>query len=162
DYVSRLRAHRARGVLLVGSGFTATSITERLHEEVSAFVAGGGRVACIGEHSIPFDTVLPENRRGAEQAAKLLLALGHRKIGAVGSGPPELTTVEHRLDGFRETLRAAGVDLPERAVVAGDFTRDGGYTGMLELAERMPEVTAVFALNDPTAVGVMAALRDEL
>jgi len=46
--------------------------------------------------------------------------------------------------------------------VAGDFTRDGGYAGMLELAERMPEVTAVFALNDPTAVGVMAALRDEL
>jgi len=52
DYVSRLRAHRARGVLLVGSGFTATSITDRLHEEISAFVAGGGRVACIGEHSL--------------------------------------------------------------------------------------------------------------
>jgi len=33
---------------------------------------------------------------------------------------------------------------------------------MLELAQRAPEVTAVFALNDPTAVGVMAALRDEL
>ncbi|WP_445189485.1 LacI family DNA-binding transcriptional regulator [Pseudonocardia sp. Cha107L01] len=161
DYVSRLRAHRARGVLLVGSGFTATSITERLHEEIAAFAAGGGRVACIGEHSIPFDTVLPENRRGAEQAAKLLLALGHRRIGVVG-GPPELTTVAHRLDGFRDTLRAAGVELPEHAIVAGDFTRDGGYAGMIELARRMPEVTAVFALNDPTAVGVMAALRDEL
>jgi LacI family transcriptional regulator len=148
DYVSRLRAHRARGVLLVGSGFTATSITERLHEEIAAFAAGGGRVACIGEHSIPFDTVLPENRRGAEQAAKLLLALGHRRIGVV-SGPPELTTVAHRLDGFRDTLRAAGVELPEHAIVAGDFTRDGGYAGMIEL-------------NDPTAVGVMAALRDEL
>ncbi|HEY3604185.1 MAG TPA: LacI family DNA-binding transcriptional regulator, partial [Sporichthyaceae bacterium] len=116
DYVSRLRAHRARGVLLVGSGFTSTSITDRLHEEIAAFVAGGGRVACVGEHSIPFDTVLPENRRGAEQAARLLLALGHRRIGVV-SGPPELTTVEHRLAGFRDTLRAAGVELPERAVV---------------------------------------------
>jgi LacI family transcriptional regulator len=161
DYVSRLRAHRARGLLLVGSGFTDPSIADRLYEEISAFAAGGGRVACIGDHSIPFDTVLPENRRGAEQAAKLLLALGHRRIGVV-SGPPELTTVAHRLAGFLDTLRAAGVEVPERAVVGGDFTRDGGYAGMLELAQRMPEVTAVFALNDPTAVGVMAALRDEL
>jgi len=158
DYVSRLRAHRARGLLLVGSGFTDPSIADRLYEEISAFAAGGGRVACIGDHSIPFDTVLPENRRGAEQAAKLLLALGHRRIGVV-SGPPELTTVAHRLGGFLDTLRAAGVEVP---VVGGDFTRDGGYAGMLELAQRMPEVTAVFALNDPTAVGVMAALRDEL
>jgi LacI family transcriptional regulator len=161
DYVSRLRAHRTRGLLLVGSGFTDPSIADRLYEEISAFAAGGGRVACIGDHSIPFDTVLPENRRGAEQAAKLLLALGHRRIGVV-SGPPELTTVAHRLAGFLDTLRAAGVEVPERAVVGGDFTRDGGYAGMLELAQRMPEVTAVFALNDPTAVGVMAALRDEL
>jgi len=161
DYVSRLRAHRARGLLLVGSGFTDPSIVDRLYEEISAFAAGGGRVACIGDHSIPFDTVLPENRRGAEQAAKLLLALGHRRIGVV-SGPPELTTVAHRLAGFLDTLRAAGVEVPERAVVGGDFTRDGGYAGMLELAQRAPEVTAVFALNDPTAVGVMAALRDEL
>jgi len=161
DYVSRLRAHRARGLLLVGSGFISPSITARLHEEIAAFVAGGGRVACVGEHSIPFDTVLPDNRRGAEQAAKLLLALGHRRIGVV-SGPPELTTVAHRLGGFLDTVRAAGVEVPDRAVVGGDFTRDGGYAGMLELAQHYPEVTAVFALNDPTAVGVMAALREEL
>jgi LacI family transcriptional regulator len=161
DYVARLRAHRARGVLLVGSGFISPSVIERVREELSAFVAGGGRVACVGQHSIPFDTVLPENRRGAEQAARLLVALGHRRIGVI-SGPPELTTVADRLGGFLDTLRAAGVEVPARAVVGGDFTRDGGYAGMLELVQRVPEVTAVFALNDPTAVGAMAALREEL
>jgi LacI family transcriptional regulator len=161
DYVARLRAHRARGVLLVGSGFTSGARTERLGEELAAFAAGGGRVACVRENPWPYDTVLPDNRRGAAQAAELLLALGHQRIGVV-SGPDGLTAVEHRLDGFRDTLRDAGIALPARAVVGGDFTRDGGYAGMLELAEQYPELTAVFALNDPTAVGVMAALREEL
>ena len=161
DYVARLRAHRARGVLLVGSGFTGTARNERLGEELTAFADGGGRVVCIRDNPWQFDTVLPDNRRGAARAAELLLALGHRRIGVV-SGPAGLTAVEHRLAGFAETLHAAGVALPDRAVVGGDFTRDGGYAGMLELADRYPEATAVFALNDPTAVGVLAALREEL
>lgn len=161
DYVARLRAHRALGLVLVGSGFTDPGLTERLSEQLTDFVETGGRVALVRHQSLPFDTVLPENRRGAAQAAELLLALGHRKIGIL-SGPDGLSTIEHRLAGFRDTLRAAGVDVPDDAIVAADFTRDGGYAGMLELDQRHPELTAVFALNDPTAVGAMAALREEI
>jgi LacI family transcriptional regulator len=161
DYVARLRAHRALGLLLVGSGFTDESLTGRLTEQLTDFAANGGRVACVRHQSLPFDTVLPENRRGASQAAELLLALGHRKIGIL-SGPSGLSTVEHRLGGFRDTLHAAGVHVPDDAVVTADFTRDGGYAAMVELHQRHPDRTAVFALNDPTAAGAMAALREEL
>jgi LacI family transcriptional regulator len=161
DYVARLRAHRALGLMLVGSGFTDPELTERLAEQLSDFVATGGRVALVRHQSLPFDTILPENRRGAAQAAELLLALGHRRIGIL-SGPAGLSTVEHRLAGFRDTLHAAGVDVPSDAIVTADFTRDGGYAAMLELNHRYPDRTAVFALNDPTAVGAMAALREEI
>jgi len=161
DYVARLRAHRALGLLLVGSGFTDESLTERLTEQLTDFAATGGRVACVRHQSLPFDTVLPENRRGASQAAELLLALGHRKIGIL-SGPSGLSTVEHRLAGFLDTVHASGVHVPDDAVIGADFTRDGGYAAMLELAHRYPDRTAVFALNDPTAAGAMAALREEL
>jgi LacI family transcriptional regulator len=161
DYVARLRAHRALGLVLVGSGFTDPALTERLAEQLSDFAETGGRVALVRHQSLPFDTVLPENRRGAAQAAELLLALGHRKIGIL-SGPDGLSTVEHRLAGFRDTLHAAGVDVPPDAIISADFTRDGGYAAMLELHQRYPDRTAVFALNDPTAVGAMAALREEI
>ena len=69
---------------------------------------------------------------------------------------------QHRLAGFRDTLRAAGRDVPDDAIVTADFTRDGGYAGMLELNQRHPGLTAVFALNDPTAVGAISALREEI
>jgi LacI family transcriptional regulator len=44
-------------------------------------------------------------------------------------------------------------------VVAGDFTRDGGERAVEALLTRMPDVTAVFALNDLMAIGALSGLR---
>lgn len=146
DYLARLRAQRARAVLLAGSAFTGHS----LEEELGAFAESGGRVVAIGGHGTNHDTVGVDNFGGGQQAADHLASLGHVRVGVV-TGPSTLASVQARLSGFSSVL-------PPRAVVEGDFTREGGRMSTLELMKA--DITAVFALNDLMAVGALAALRE--
>src|SRR5262249_28425681 len=90
-----------------------------------------------------------------------LWELGHRRI-AVICGPRELETVAHRLEGARSGLSSVGAQLPDEHVVEADFTREGGRAAAIELLRRIPDVTAIFALNDLMAAGALAAVRDDL
>ena len=150
DYLSRLRAQRARAVLLAGSAFTGDSMSS-MTEELAAFAQSGGRVVAIGGHGNNFDTVSVDNFGGGRQAAAHLASLGHHEVGVV-TGPSALASVQARVSGFRTVLEP-------RAVVEGDFTREGGRLSTLELLNRA-DVTAIFALNDLMAVGALAALRE--
>ncbi|GIH17562.1 LacI family DNA-binding transcriptional regulator [Rugosimonospora africana] len=161
DYVARLRAQRARGVLLFGSGFTERSYQSKLHHELDLLAGLGGRVACISPHGFATDAVLPEHRDGGRLAAGHLAALGHRRIGVI-SGPANLLVNQERLRGFRDQLRALDIELPQEQIAKADFTREGGRAAAVELMGRVPGLTAIFALNDVMAIGVLAALRDEL
>ncbi len=161
DYLARLRAQRARGVLLIASGFAERSYQDALRHEVDAIEALGGRVVCVSPHGFDTDAVLPDHRGGGRLVAEHLVTLGHERIGVV-SGPGNLLTNRERLHGFRDQLRMAGVPLPPERIVKSDFTRDGGHVAAMELMTRCPELTAVFALNDAMALGVLAAVRDDL
>ncbi|HEX3814917.1 MAG TPA: LacI family DNA-binding transcriptional regulator [Mycobacteriales bacterium] len=158
DYLERLRVQRARAILLAGSGTTSRSFTQRLGESARAFEEGGGRIACVSHHGVSMDAILLDNRQGGRDIAQLLLDLGHREIGIV-TGPSQLLTVRHRLDGASEALSDAGVPLPDSAIVQGDFSREGGRDATIRLLEQAPRTTAIFALNDLMARGVLMALE---
>lgn len=159
DYLSRLRAQGARGVLLAGSGSTDPKVSARLAEAIAAFTGEGGRVAAIGTRTdTSVDAVVPANADGARAALAHLQRLGHRRIGVV-SGPESLLTVRERLEGLRSS--GAGHARPHLHVEPADFTRDGGYTAARRiLGAGAPHVTAIIALNDLMAAGVLAAARD--
>ena len=158
DYLERLRVQRARAALLAGSGNTSRTFTQRLGDSARAFEEGGGRIACVSAHGVSMDAVLLDNKQGGRDAAQHLLDLGHRDI-AVISGPAQLLTVRHRLEGATDALADAGVPLPENAIVPGDFSREGGRLATLQLLEQAPKTTAIFALNDLMARGVLMALE---
>jgi LacI family transcriptional regulator len=159
EYVALMRAQRARAVVLVGSRSDSTAAREALRAELQAFTRSGGRAACIGQDLLGVDTVLPENRAGAEALARALAALGHRRF-AVLAGPRSLLTGQDRTNGFRDGLNAWSVPLDPARVVHGDLSRDGGYAAMSEiLAAGEPLPDCVFAVSDIMAVGALARLR---
>ncbi|MGH9246458.1 MAG: LacI family DNA-binding transcriptional regulator [Acidimicrobiales bacterium] len=159
EYVSALRAQRVRGVLLAGSGFVDPAVERRTTGALVGVEAVGGRAVMIGRHRAGVDSVLPDNVGGARLMGNHLVGLGHRTISVV-AGPPHLTTIEDRLTGFRQALAGAGIELPDTQVVETDFTRDGGYDATRRILDSAPETTAIFALNDAMAIGVLAALRE--
>lgn len=159
DYISLMRAQRARAVVLIGSRSDNAVATEALRAEVGAFAGAGGRVACIGQDLLGVDTIMPENAAGAAALARALAALGHRSF-AVLAGPDNLLTARDRVEGFRAGLKAWSVDLEPRWVIEGAFTRDGGYEAMSAvLASGSDRPDCVFAVNDVMAVGALARLR---
>jgi LacI family transcriptional regulator len=150
EYLSRLRAQGARGVLLAGSASTQASVSGRLAESIAAFAREGGRVAAIGARpEANVDAVVPENAAGAAAALEHLRGQGHQHI-AVVAGPETLLTVRERLDGLGSGL----------GVVEADFTREGGRRAALELFTSAPQTTAIVALNDLMAAGVLAAAAE--
>jgi LacI family transcriptional regulator len=158
EYVATLRAHRVEAVVLAGSGIDDQRFSQEMAAQLGAFAEAGGRVALIGRHHFPGDAVMPDNLGGARALARALLDLGHRRIGVV-TGPPLLTTTRDRLAGFRGALEEAGVELPDIQVVPSDFTREGGASAASRLLDQAPDMTAIFGMNDPVAIGILHELR---
>lgn len=157
-YVELLRAQRVEAIVLAGSGYRDVVATRALDAKLSLFAQQGGRVAVIGRHELSGDAVMPDNEGGAFALASMLFADGHVDVGVVG-GPRELTTTQDRLNGVRRAVRKYKRRLPAERIVDGRFTRDGAAAAAVQLLERHPGLTALMALNDAMAVGVLAALR---
>ena len=75
------------------------------------------------------------------------------------TGPLDMTVGVDRFEGYRDALREAGRRFRKRLVVPGDFGKESGARGVRELAERAPDVDALFVANDPMAMGALEALR---
>jgi LacI family transcriptional regulator len=103
-------------------------------------------------------TVSAAHSSGASEAIEHLLALGHRRIAAI-TGPKGWIATEERLRGYRAALAAAGVMPDPRLEVPSDFLVEGGTQAALTLFDLPEPPTAIFAFNDPMAIGVMQAAR---
>ncbi len=158
-YVRLLHAQRVEALIVAGAGRDDRDFSQKLSAQLGAFTSAGGRVVLVGRHNVAGDTVVADNAGGARAATQALLGLGHREIGVI-SGPPLLTTTRDRLKGCRGALDEAGLALPPDHIVEADFSRDGGFKAAQALLDRTPEITAILALNDPMAIGALAALRE--
>jgi len=96
---------------------------------------------------------------GAKQAAEHLLALGHRRIGAI-AGTPGWYATEERLAGFRAALAGAGILLDPELVVYSDWRIPRGTEAARELLSLPDPPTAIFGFNDNVAIGALHAARE--
>jgi LacI family transcriptional regulator len=158
QFLATLRQQRCRAVIIAGSRTTDRAVERRLQEAIAAFSATGGRVAVISQRVPGVDTVLLENAAGARSLAHELVDLGHQTF-VVLAGPAELRTARDRVSGFRQGLADRGIKLTSDRVIAGPFTRDGGYEAALAWCDSGVGASCLFAVNDVMAVGAMAALR---
>jgi LacI family transcriptional regulator len=159
ELVRALRGTRPRSLILVGSRRAEPRATEELRTELASYERSGGRVTVISQPTMPFRTVAIRNEEAAAELAEQLVGLGYRKMGVLG-GPETLLTARDRVRGFVGRCRELGVEIPERKIVHGGFTRDGGFVAAAELHRReLSDIELVFAANDVMAVGAMAYFR---
>jgi len=123
--------------------------------------SGGLPVVLIDDrgHQPLFPSVATTNRLGGADAARHLLDLGRRRPLVV-MGLERFGCTQERLAGFAETFVAAGHPLDPGLVLEGDFTFECGRTLVRAAIESTVDFDAVFAHNDLSAAGAMAALRE--
>jgi LacI family transcriptional regulator, galactose operon repressor len=157
-YVELLRAQQVAAIVLTGSGYHDPVFTRALNAKLRAFERTGGRIAVIGRHKLAGDAVMPGNEEGGYLAGAELYRLGHTRLGVI-AGPKVLTTTTDRLAGLRRAAREFGQTVPPKRVIYANFDRDSGATATAELLDASPGLTAIAALNDAMAVGVLTTLR---
>lgn len=110
-----------------------------------------------------FPAVVPDDHGGAVAAVQELVDQGHRRIAYIDAGEAPIPIASRlRYDGYREVLRAAGIDPdPALRVEAPATTAAGGLAAAGALLDR-PErerPTAIFCFNDRVAMGAYRAAR---
>jgi DNA-binding LacI/PurR family transcriptional regulator len=116
-------------------------------------------VVLLGERSPQglADRVAVDNVAAADEATTHLLALGRRRIAAIGLQPHlENGTAEQRAEGYRRALRRAGVTpRPEWERAVTSLHRADGARAMSELLDGGAVPDAVFAFSDELALGAL-------
>lgn len=127
---------------------------------VQELVDTGTPVVLIGGREFPgTDRVYIDDYAAASDVMRHLIGRGHRTIAHI-TGAPAMASTEQRLRAYRDSLAAAGLPADPDLEVQGTFLHPGGYAAMQQLLARRPRPTAVFAANDLTALGAIAACVD--
>lgn len=102
--------------------------------------------------------VAVDNRSGAQLATRHLIDHGRRRIGII-TGPLTWWEARERLQGWRDTLVAAGLEHAPPQVAQGNWSPSGGERAMTELLAGAPPPDAVFCSNDQMALGALGVLH---
>lgn len=107
----------------------------------------------------PCFSVYSDDFLGGQLVARHLLSLGHQHI-ALLSADPRPSAFDERIRGFSDVLQEMKTNAEQPAVEYGNMTRTSGYKMAARLFARQPRPTAVFALNDRMALGVIDWLHE--
>lgn len=109
-----------------------------------------------------YPNVLTDNFKGGQIATEHLIECGHKKIAFIG-GEISHPSIIDRLQGYKLALERAKIIFDESLIITNEdyLTRQNGFTSAELLIDRKKDVTAIFAANDATAVGVMQCLRNK-
>lgn len=104
--------------------------------------------------------VLGDNSQGGYIGMEHLIQLGHKRIGVIGA-PAHIEGMVRRIRGTRDALQDYGIENDPELLVTGDTQLfDMGYESAQKLLSLDDIPTAIFALTDVTAVGVMHAVYE--
>lgn len=106
------------------------------------------------------DAVVIDNRKAAATAVNHLVSLGHKTIAHIAA-PLQFQIGNLRLEGYRETMKMAGLAVEEDLIAEGDYSPVSGYEAMKKILKKGKAFTAVFAANDQMGIGAIRALLDE-
>lgn len=104
---------------------------------------------------VPCHRVLTDDEEVGRLATAHLLDLGHRAVAHIAGR--SLLHARRRERGYRAAMQARRLAVQPAWVVPGGFLEAEGYEAMKALLASRTAVTAVFAVNDPSAIGAMKA-----
>lgn len=102
--------------------------------------------------------VLIDDTDMAREAVNHLIATGRRRIWHL-EGPANMTITDSRRKGYEEAMTEAGLDGNIKSIPAGIFIEDGSKAVESLLSDPTNRPDAIFAFNDPTAIGAMKAIK---
>ncbi len=150
--IALLVSRQVDGLIVASSHAPGTrTVTEHLQESGVPFVL-------VDRYFAGVNYVGLDDRKIGRIATEHLIAQGYHRIAHLRG--PNVSTANGRWEGYRQALRAAGLPLHNEYVQRVDFSPESGREAALRLLKTSPAPDAIFAANDPIAIGVLQAARD--
>jgi DNA-binding LacI/PurR family transcriptional regulator len=100
--------------------------------------------------------VVCNNKEAAKNAVSFIISKGIREIVHF-TGSQQLNICKDRTEGYIAALDSAGIKLDKKMIVSAGLTEKNGYDSFIEYFIKNGCPRAVFAVNDPMAVGIYKA-----
>lgn len=141
------------GVVFVGN------YTEVISKDIHSLGKQLVLLDCYDEGTQEHSTIGIDDENGGYLAAKHLIENGHTKIALATSNFYVDGPIRRRYLGYRKAMEEVGVLSLDTLVFQDALSFDGGYRVGKELL-RHPEITAVFAVGDVMAFGILKAMYE--
>jgi LacI family transcriptional regulator len=151
--IDMLRQRQVDGIVLASTNVAGnTDLLQRLGP------AGIGLVMIDRDDhpDVHCDRVVTDDEAVGRLATSHLLDQGRQLVAHIAG--PSIVHAKRRADGYRAALKARGIRIRPDYVVRGGFMDADGYRAMKKLLGVKPRPDAVFAANDPAAIGAMKAI----
>jgi LacI family transcriptional regulator, galactose operon repressor len=160
DYDSILMRRCARRMLEQNAAGVAILTSEMSRPLLYEIVRRNIPLACfdLSFKSQKTTNIQVDYASGMEQVIRHLFNFGHRVIAYVG-GQQRLKNIELRHRYFVKYMQALGLD--PSTVIPGNQRVEGGYEAGLRLLTLPKRPTAVVAMNDITAIGLIKAFYEQ-
>jgi LacI family transcriptional regulator len=144
--------------LLARSTQGVVSVIVHRQDHLPHLKAAGIPVVTIENPENSAYSVLADGYSGARAAMRHLIELGHRRIAYIGSYE-EMVSSRDRQRAYEEMMHEHGLPRDKQLLVRGDNTQATGFLVAQKLLAMAHPPTAIFANNDPTALGVLDAAQ---
>lgn len=145
----RMMEHKVRGVAVMTSEMSRQLIDELAKRKIAVtFLDLAPARGYISNLRIDYGS-------GIEQIVSYLVDNGHRRIAFV-AGRDKLKSNLSRLRAYEKCMQDRGLE--PGPIIPGDLRFEGGLAAGISLAQLAPRPTAVMAVNDLTAIGVIKGL----
>jgi DNA-binding LacI/PurR family transcriptional regulator len=149
EAAERMMEHNVRGVAIMTSEISLRLIHELARRRIAVTFLD---LAPVRGH---VSKLRIDYFSGMKQIVQYLYKSGHRRIAFV-AGRPKLKSNVARLQAYEKCMTDLGLE--PGPVIPGDLRFEGGLAAALAIAKLSPRPTAVMAVNDLTAVGVLKGL----
>lgn len=153
SFVRAVRARRILGVIMMGPDLS--------DERIAALGESGIPTVCVDARvQGPRMTYVETDKiSGAQQATSHLLDLGHRRISFMG-GPSDSVNSGQRELGYQQAFVQRGLPFDASLVRHAGYETEDGYVSATKLLSERTDFTAIVAVSDMVAIGVLRALYD--
>lgn len=158
-----IKEKRLRGIIFLGGLFSHSE--EKINKLTVPYVFSTAASVPENYDKQCYSSIGVDDRKESERMVDYLIELGHKRIAIIVSEPKEESIGLLRLKGYKDSLRAHGIEVDESLIADADFDKEhfsmkNGYKAMKQMLENKIEFSAVYAVSDTLAIGALRALQE--
>ncbi len=134
-----------------------SAISEANKANIPVFTAD---IANTAKQGAVIAHIASDNVQGGAQAGKLMCQAIPGKVGSIAIiDEPEVTSVQDRVKGFRQAIKANCKNVTIVADIDGGGDRSRASSSMEDILQTHKDLRGVFGINDDSALGAATAIK---